>query len=183
MSATILVTYATRYGSTEEVARVVAETLREHGLTVEVQHVRKVHNVQPYDAVVLGAPLYIGHWHKDAHRFLDKFADELAEPSPDKLPVAIFALGPLHDDDAEFQGGLQQLHKELEKYPALAPLAIELFGGKYDPERLNLADRVLASLPVSPLHGLESSDVRDWPVIRIWAANLARQIEPAPRTL
>jgi flavorubredoxin len=36
MSASVLVAYATRYGSTQEVAEAVAATLREGGLEVDV---------------------------------------------------------------------------------------------------------------------------------------------------
>lgn len=59
MSASILVTYATRYGSTQEVAEAVAETLREAGLEVDVQPARKVRTLEGRRAVVLGAPLYM----------------------------------------------------------------------------------------------------------------------------
>ncbi|HEX6383591.1 MAG TPA: flavodoxin domain-containing protein [Anaerolineae bacterium] len=56
MSASILVAYATRYGSTQEVAQVVAAMLREGGLEVEIQPMRKVRSLEGYRAVVLGAP-------------------------------------------------------------------------------------------------------------------------------
>ncbi len=66
MSASILVAYATRYGSTEEVAEAVAATLRERGLAVDIQPLQQVPTLEGYRAVVLGAPLYMFHWHKDA---------------------------------------------------------------------------------------------------------------------
>lgn len=68
MSASILVAFATRYGSTRKVAEVVASTLHERGLEVEIQPMNKVRTLDGYRAVVLGAPLYIGRWHKDAQR-------------------------------------------------------------------------------------------------------------------
>lgn len=54
------------------------------------------------------------------------------------------------------------LDKELCKFPWLAPVTVELFGGKYDPNRLHFPDSLIASLPPSPLHGAPPSDVRDW---------------------
>ena len=98
MSTPILVTYATRYGSTQEVAEAVAGTLCEQGLAVDLQPVEDVHTLDGYQAVVLGAPFYIGRWHKDALEFLATHHETLAE----RL-VAVFALGPLHDDAQEFQ--------------------------------------------------------------------------------
>jgi len=48
MEPIVLVTYATRYGSFEEVAMAVAQTLRESGVAVETQPVRSVHSLEPY---------------------------------------------------------------------------------------------------------------------------------------
>ena len=59
MSDKILVTYATRYGSTQEVAEKVAATLRESGLAVDVQPAKQVRTLDGYRAVVVGAPLYM----------------------------------------------------------------------------------------------------------------------------
>ncbi|MBN1890788.1 MAG: hypothetical protein JW850_22525 [Thermoflexales bacterium] len=52
MSSLILVGYATRYGSTQEVAETVAATLRECGLEVDVQPLRKVGTLAKYSGVV-----------------------------------------------------------------------------------------------------------------------------------
>src|SRR5439155_16364683 len=54
MSASVLVGYATRYGSTQEVAEAVAATLRERGLEVDIQPMREVRTLERYRAIVLG---------------------------------------------------------------------------------------------------------------------------------
>jgi menaquinone-dependent protoporphyrinogen oxidase len=174
MSASILVGYATRCGSTQEVAEAVAATLRERGLAVDLQLARHVRSLEGYSAVVLGAPLYIGRWHKDADHFLSQHRATLME-----RPVAIFALGPFSMDAQEWQGARAMLDTALAKFPWLTPVALELFGGKYDPAKLHFADRLIVSLPASPLHQMPASDVRDWTVIRTWASNLAAQLQPA----
>ena len=96
LSNSVLVTYATRYGSTQEVTEAVAASLREGGLEIDIQPVRKVRTLEGYRAVVLGAPIFYGHWHKDARRFLSRHRETLTE-----RPVAVFALGPLSTDDKE----------------------------------------------------------------------------------
>ena len=53
MSDTILVAYATRYGSTQQVAEEVATILRQSGLQVDVQPARQVKSVDGYRAVVV----------------------------------------------------------------------------------------------------------------------------------
>jgi len=162
VSSLVLVGYATRYGSTQEVAEVVAVTLREGGLDVDIQPIRNMRTLAGYNAVVLGAPLFMFHWHKDALRLLSQQRAALTQ-----RPVAIFALGPTHVpfDAEEWQASRSQLDKELAKFPWLTPVAIEMFGGKYDPEKLRF--------PIDLLAGkVPASDLRDWAAIRTWAANL-----------
>jgi menaquinone-dependent protoporphyrinogen oxidase len=163
MVDTILVAYVTRYGSTQEVAERVAETLRENGLQVDVKPAKQVHALEGYRAVVLGAPLYIGRWLKDAHRFLAQHQSGLAQ-----RPVAVFSLGPTRLEEMKAPDVRAQLDQELGKYPWLKPVASELFGGKYDPATLRFPDNLLGALPASPLHGLPASDARDWEAIRAW---------------
>lgn len=169
MMASVLVGYATRYGSTREVAEAVAEALRGRGLAVDVQPAREVRTLAGYNAVVLGAPLYMFHWHKDALRFLARHRQALTE-----RPVAVFALGPVHEphDEPEWQSSRDQLAKELGAFPWFRPVAREMFGGKYDPANLGRLLKMFA--------GKEpASDIRDWAAIRAWAADLAADLEPA----
>src|SRR5690554_2734947 len=90
MSTRVLVAYATRYGSTQEVAEVIAQTLNRSGLPADVMPARQVRTLAGYGPIVLGAALYMHHWHKDAIRFLSRFRAALSE-----RPVAVFALGPV----------------------------------------------------------------------------------------
>ena len=175
MSDKILVAYATRYGSTQEVAERVATTLREEGLTVEVQPAKKVQTLEGYQAVVLGAPLYIGRWLKDARSFLEQHQAALAT-----RPVAIFTLGPTHGNENWDEEIQPQIDKELAQYPWLDPVAVELFGGKYDPTKLRFLDKLLAAIPASPWHDLPASDLRDWEAIRAWASNLPPKLTATP---
>lgn len=173
MSTSILVTYASRYGSTKEVAEVVAATLREQGLTVELLPMRQVTALADYAAVVLGAPLYIGSWQKEAQKFLTQHREALTQ-----RPVAIFTLGPTGTDAQEWEGVRGQLAQQMAKVPWLKPIATELFGGKYDPAHLRFPDSLLTVFPASPLHNKPASDVRDWAAIRAWAGSLPALLQP-----
>jgi menaquinone-dependent protoporphyrinogen oxidase len=168
MSASVLVGYATRYGSTREVADVIAVVFREAGLEADLLPLREVHELTGYKAVVLGAPLFMFHWHKDALNFLSQHCKALVE-----RPVAVFALGPVHEphDAEEWQSSRLQLDKELARFPWFQPVALEMFGGRYDPQDLRF--------PLKMFAGSEpASDIRDWTAIRAWAADLVGKLSP-----
>ena len=173
MDGSVLVAYATKYGSTQEVAEAVAATLRECSLQADLQPARKVKTVADYGAVVFGAPLYMFHWHKDARRFLSRHRDALTQ-----LSVAIFALGPTKSpiDEKEWQTCRAQLDQDLAQFPWLKPVALELFGGKIDPAKLRFPENLFSKQIAK---GMPASDIRDWTAIRAWASNLAATFQPA----
>ena len=164
---TVLVGFATQMGSTQEVAETIAEILRQDGHEVDLQPLKDVRSLDRYQAVVLGAPLYMFRWSRDAHHFLSQHRVVLAA-----LPVAIFALGPFHDKEEEIQSARTQLDKELAKYPWLAPVALEMFVGKFDPARLRFPYSLMG-----PLKNMPASDERDWEAIRAWACSLPGRLQ------
>ncbi len=161
----ILLAYATRFGSTQEVAETITTALRQAGLEVDIQPMQEVRTLDNYDAVVLGAAIYNTRWHADAHQFLAKHQAALLQ-----RPVAIFTLGPLSSSAAAKRNSRRQLDKELAKYPWLKPVAVEIFAGKYDPTKpgMGFFERLLPA-----------RDYRDWAAIRAWANALPAQLEHA----
>jgi len=172
MAATVLIAYATRYGSTQEVAEAVGAQLRERGLAVEVRRAREVRSLDGLSAVVLGAPLYIGSLLREARQFLKRNRTALSQ-----MPVALFVLGPVHGGK-ELDGARTQLDTVLAKLSWLKPTTIEVFVGRYDPAQLRFPDSLLDVLPASPLHGQPAHDGRDWSAIRAWADTLPAVLLP-----
>jgi menaquinone-dependent protoporphyrinogen oxidase len=167
VARTVLVAFATMYGSTKEVAESIASTLRDAGVEVDVKPARDVKQLDGYDAVVLGAPLIIHKLQKDARGFLSRHQKALED-----LPVAFFALGPCKEprDEEEWRDCSEQLDKVLAGLGWLKPVAAELFGGRFDP--------ALLKFPFNKMAGSEpASDARDWGAIEAWAAGLPALFE------
>lgn len=166
----VVVAYATRYGSTAEVAEAIGKRLGAAGVQADVRPVREIDSLADADAVVLAAPLYIGSLLKDARRFLERHQQALAQ-----LPIAVALLGPTaaSDDMAEAK---QQIEPALAKVPWLKPVDTEMFVGAYDPDKLRGADKLLAVLPASPLHDRPAADDRDWAAIEAWSDALPAQL-------
>jgi menaquinone-dependent protoporphyrinogen oxidase len=162
MTASILIAYATKNGSTQEVAVAIAEELRARGREVEVQVAREIQTLEGYQSIILGAPIYMGLWHRDAHAFLRHYHKILLE-----RPVVIFALGPTSPEVEQQQAAHTQLDRALAKHPWLTPTALHVFGGAVDPDKLPF-----------PFNHMPKSDVRDWETIRAWARTIASVLPP-----
>ena len=170
MKIKVLLTYASIHGSTQQVAEAIAATLRENELVVDLQPAQNVRTLEGYAAVVLGAPLYMFHLHKDALRFLSRHQKALTRG----LPVAIFAGGPIETSDENgWQEVRKQLDQELAKFPWLRPVAVEVVGGRFDPTRLRFPWNLIPALRRMP-----PSDLRDWAAIRSWASSLPLKLQP-----
>ena len=166
MSTNVLLAFATSYGSTQEVAEAVAAAVSEGGIAVEVQPAREIRTLEGYSAIVLGAPLYMYRWHKDAHKFLKRHRKALVA-----LPTAVFALGPVQDphNEGEWRDSHSQLEKELAKHAWFKPVEVKMFGGKFDPEALRF--------PLNKFAGSQpATDIRDWSDIQEWGSSLAEKL-------
>lgn len=147
----VLMVYATKNGSTGQVAEAITETLRAAGARVTIGQARTVRDpVAGYDLVVLGAPLYSGRWHHDAHRFLRRHRGELSA-----VPVAVFGMGPRNDTEEAWRRSRAQLDRALARRDWLKPMAVTVFGGVDPPGRGDRPRR----------------DLRDWRSIRAWATD------------
>jgi menaquinone-dependent protoporphyrinogen oxidase len=167
MSTSVLITYATRTGTTREAAETIAEVLKESGFSVEICPLRVMHKLEQYQAVVIGAPLYMFRWHNDALHFLGHNRKLL-----EKLPAAVFALGPVQTprDEKEWTGAQEQLEKALAEFPWFKPAAVKLFGGKYDPSKLGFPMKLFANQ-------MPEMDARDTDAVRTWAQELVEKFK------
>lgn len=163
--ARVVVVYATKYGSTTGVAEAIGKRLSAAGADADVRHAKDVKSLDGVDAVVLAVPLYIGSMLKDARVFLDRHQQALSQ-----LQVAIALMGPTSAAD-DIEEAKQQIEPLLAKTPWFKPVAVEMFVGAYDPDKLRGADKLVTLMP-TPLKGKPASDGRDWAAIDAWADTL-----------
>lgn len=157
MPGPILIAYATKHGSTREVADALADALRKQELDVETQAASLVDDLSHYVGVVVGGSLYTGRWHPDALGFVKRHHRALGS-----LPVAVFAMGPRTMDAREAAESRAQLGRALAQLPDLDPCAVTIFGGVVDPRKLRF-----------PFSRMPASDARDPDAIRAWAQDVA----------
>jgi len=62
----MLIGYASRFGSTRDIAIRIAGTIRTHGNDVDVRSVDEIADFGRYDAVVFGSGVYDGSWTAEA---------------------------------------------------------------------------------------------------------------------
>jgi len=161
MPARILVAYATRNGSTAEIAQAIGKELTIAGNNVDVAEIKTVSTLTGYTAIVIGGPLYMGSVDGAVRKFVGNNREQLQ-----KLPVAAFAVGiaPKNPDPSAVEMAMGALKKSLEP---LTPVSSVLFAGKLDPKKLSFIQRKMTELVKSPV-----GDFRDWDAIAAWAREL-----------
>jgi menaquinone-dependent protoporphyrinogen oxidase len=164
-----LVAYASKHGATGEIAERIADTLRRHGLVVDLQPIQEVHNPRDYDAFVLGSAVYLGSWLKSLTRFLQEHRAVLA-----RRPVWLFSSGPLGTSPADSSAPPKELAAVA---AAVAVREHRMFAGALDHTSFDLSERLLWALPAGRKLLVEG-DYRNWTDIGAWADGIAAQLAP-----
>jgi menaquinone-dependent protoporphyrinogen oxidase len=86
----VLVSAASKYGATSEIAQAIADALAGKGLEVTVVPPAQAGGIEQFDAVVLGSAVYMGKWMKPARELAQRQAAALAS-----RPVWLFSGGPV----------------------------------------------------------------------------------------
>ena len=166
----VVVAYASKCGSTAEVAQRVGMRLRSQGCEVEVADVSKLKKLPECDAVVLGTAVRMGKPLGGMRRFVSRNLARLRS-----MPVAAFSVGmTLRDDTAD---------NRAKALSTIAPLAercdarsVATFAGAVFPDKLPFPFNKAAE---NPEGALSAGDFRDWAAIEAWAANLSASLTAA----
>lgn len=160
----VLVTAASKHGTTSEIATAIAEGLRPAGLTVEVHPPEAITSLDTYDAVVLGSGVYAGRWLEPARSFVDRHEAALRA-----RPTWLFSSGPIGDPPKP-EGDPAEIPPLVER---LAPRGHRMFAGRLERANLGFMERTITRALKAP-----DGDFRDWAAIRAWAESIARDLAP-----
>ncbi len=168
----ILVTYASRCGSTAGVAEAIGKTLAESGAQVEVRPMQDVADLAPYRAVVAGSAIRDKQWLPEAMQFVRAHQADLAHKPFAAFLVCMTLAMPGGARYRPFVADFLQPVRAL-----VRPASEGLFAGALDIRKVpSLRDRLLFRLSV--LCGVwREGDHRDWNAIHAWAAGLRPLLE------
>ena len=167
MSNKILVTYASRTGSTAGVAEAIGQTLTESGTPVEVHPMKDVTDLAQYRAVVAGSAIQGGQWLPEAMQFMQTQQAALSHKPFAAFLVCMTLAMPKADQYR------QHVASWLEPVRALVkPVSEGLFAGALEIGKIpSFRDRLKFRLSV--IFGVwPEGDCRDWNAIRAWAENI-----------
>ena len=174
----VLVVWASRLGSTQEIAERIAGRLAEDGLETRAESAADA-KIRPDDeAVIIGSAIYGGHWLTPGLDFARRNLPPLA-----RRPVWLFSVGPVGDRAVKAAPIEPKDVLELERL--FSPREHRVFAGALDRSEIDDAEFSRVERFVGK-HFVPEGDFRDWEAIDHWADGIAtwlqatHQLEAAP---
>ena len=164
----VLITAASRHGSTTEIAWAIRGHLVEEGLQTVVIHPDEITELVGYDAVIVGSAVYAGRWLKPAKELVERLRTQLGD-----IPVWLFSSGPVGDPPVPAEEAVDIA----DVVAATGAREHRLFPGRIDMATLGFAERALVRALRVP-----AGDFRDWPAIAAWSKQIAADLQPTDAT-
>lgn len=167
MVINVAVIYATKYGSTKEIAEIIAENLMSADFKVDLIHAKKCTSLGQYHVIILGSAIYMGSWRKDAVNCIKTNLDILKQKT-----VWLFSSGPTGDGDPSklLKGWTLPENVKL-LADKINPRGMVVFHGQIDLLEVNLLERFIIKMVKVPV-----GDFRRMDEIKIWTDSIIRQI-------
>jgi menaquinone-dependent protoporphyrinogen oxidase len=164
MDMRVLVTWGSKRGGTEGIARIIADEFKALGVEAALIPASDVRDLGGYDAAIIGGALYANRWHGDARRLVARHIAGLR-----CMPVWLFSSGPL---DASADGSdippPSQVAVLMERIGACGHTT---FGGRLSADA--------KGFPAAAMAKKRSGDWRNPDRIRAWTGEVARALPHA----
>ena len=191
MNKRILVCYASKSGSTAEVANYIGDILTNAGAQVKISSVQTVENIEAYDAVFIGSPIIYGKCLSEVRRFVHSHCQglfqkpvayfitcmRLSQMEGEALPDVPIFFDPIFGEPKPKKGMTftershpvtMYLRSILNMAKELQPVSISFFMGVLDYTTIGFTMRLLFKV-MARVDGLEPGDYRNWETIGSWA--------------
>lgn len=173
-AAKILLVYDSAYGTTAEVANVIADHMVNSGFSVCVQSANQARAPEADEKVILGSPIRYEKWMPALIHYIQKNEHALSQAS-----VAYFytcmAHASITDKDELNHGVYDQKLRLLS--PKIKPIAIGGFAGVLNYRAMSFFIRLMMRLIARKQH-IPEGDYRNWREIRHWCDTLAAAWHP-----
>ena len=171
MNNRILITYASRTGSTAEIAEAIGKTLSLNNANVDVLPMQDVKDLAPYSAVIVGSAIRKSKWLPEAMTFIQDHRAELARKRVATFTVCITLAMSSGD---RYRQAVSEWIAPVRT--AVKPISEGLFAGRLDFAKLPLSFDTLKFRLVVALGIFPKDDRRDWKAIHDWAESLCPRL-------
>lgn len=167
----VLVTYASKLGSTAEVAKFMGSVLSEQGASIAVKPLSEVDDLETYDSVIIGSAIRYDRWLPEATTFVRQNRTTLSN-----VPVSFFftCLTLAQPTPAAMLKAEGYADKLRSLAPEVKPVTVGGFAGALRFARTPWQARFVLKV-MSIASGVKEGDYRDWEAIRSWTLS---QLEP-----
>ncbi|MBP7690572.1 MAG: flavodoxin domain-containing protein [Anaerolineales bacterium] len=164
MTNSILITYASRTGTTAEVAEVIGQTLSQNGVPVQVLAMEAVKDLSPYGAVVVGSAIRQSRWLPEAAAFI-----QTHRPALSQKPTALFTvcITLAMANSGQYRSAVSTWVAPIRAQ--VRPVSEAFFAGRLDFSHLPFTWDTLLLRAAVALGIFPKGDRRDWAAIRAWA--------------
>ena len=167
MNNRILITYASRTGTTAETAKVIRSILVKEGAEVDVLPMQTVNDLNPYRAVIAGSAIRAARWLPEAVQFIRTYQSTLRH-RPYAMYTVCITLAMKNGE--QYRNAVREWTAPVRAI--VPPLSEGLFAGMLDFSKLpwnweTLKLRATVAVGIFP-----RGDHRDWNTVHAWAESL-----------
>jgi menaquinone-dependent protoporphyrinogen oxidase len=167
MTHRILVTYASRSGTTAEIAEAICDALSKSGAQVQVKPMQEVLDLSVFDAVIAGSGIRSARWLPEAVQFI-RAHQSILRHKPFAMYTVCITLAMANGE---------QYRKNVSEWTApvraiVPPLSEGLFAGRLDFNKLPFNWETLKLRATVAMGIFPRGDRRDWNAIQAWAESL-----------